>query len=284
MIKYRLQLFFSFLIIVTTVIWAGYFNENSADQNKDLKVYFLDVGQGDSEYIKIPGGYDILIDGGPDNKVLNELGKVMEINDHEINLIVLTHPHADHITGLIDILDRYKVDEIWESGVDYPSAIYDAFKSKIKEKNISDIDVIAEEQKNINNVQFKVIYPLSSLQNKTINNINNSSVITKLNYNKFNALFLGDAEKDTQKQILNKLSTTTVVKVAHHGSINGLFEDLYKITRPAIAIISVGVKNTYGHPAPSTIKLLQQYAIRIYRTDQNSTIEIDSDGVNYSVK
>lgn len=282
--KNRLQLFFGFLIIIAIVIWAGYFAKSSGDTSNQTRVYFLNVGQGDSEYIKTKEGQDILIDGGPDTKVLNELGKVMDFGDRKIDLVVLSHPHADHLTGLLEVIRRYEVGEIWESGVDYPSSTYDAWKAEVKSKNIPNKDVMAGESKNFGTENFKVLYPLSSEKNKTIDNLNNSSVVTELDVNKISFLFLGDAENLAQKQFLNKLSQMTVVKVAHHGSTNGLLEDLYKITRPAVAVIEVGKGNTYGHPTAATIAMLKKYTIQIYRTDQNGTVQISTDGINYTVQ
>ncbi len=282
----RLQLFFGFLIIAAFVIWIAAFSSGTADVDKNLKVYFFDVGQGDSEYIKMPDGKDILIDGGPDDKVLQELGKVMDFGDRRIDLVVLTHPHADHLTGLVDVISRYDIGEIWESGVEYPSATYDAWKSEIKNKNISDKFVQAGDEKDFNEgaIKFLVLYPLSNLKNQKIDNVNNASVVTELQDGNFTSLFLGDAEKSAQSKFLFKLSKTTIIKVGHHGSENGLLEDLLKITRPAIAVIEVGKDNKFGHPAASTINLLKSYAVQIYRTDQNGTVEIIWNGINYSVQ
>jgi len=284
MSKHRLQLFFGFLIVVAIVVWAASFSKFNADSSSTDKIYFLNVGQGDSEYIKLRDGKDILVDGGPDQKVLEELGKVMDFNDRHIDLVVLTHPHADHLTGLIDVAQRYEIGEVWESGVVYPSSVYDKWQDLLKQKNIPDSFVSYGQEKSFNGnmTKFKVSYPLSSEKNLTIDNLNDSSVVTELDDGKFSTLFLGDAEKTAQVKFLDKLQKITVLKVGHHGSQNGTLEDLLKITRPAIAVIEVG-KNTYGHPAASTLDLLKQYAIQIFRTDQDGTVEISTDGVDYNV-
>jgi competence protein ComEC len=284
--KHRLQLFFGFLILAALVVWAGVFSHFKADavNSKDLKIYFLNVGQGDSEYIKMPDGEDVLIDGGPDNSVLTDLGQVMNFGDHEINLIVLTHPHADHVTGLVQVLERYKVDEIWESGVKYPSATYDAWKKEISRQNIKDDFVAAGTTKSFGSINFKVLSPLSSLKNQNMDNVNNASVVTELDYGQFSTLFTGDLEKTAQPQIYGELHAVTVLKVDHHGSDTGTTDDWLKILRPAVGVIEVGAGNSYGHPMPSTIQLLKNYAVQIYRTDQNGTIEIDSDGTNWQAK
>ncbi len=280
--KRRIQSVLGGLFIIAVFVLFIVFAKPQA--SSDLKVYFFDVGQGDAEYIKLADGSDILIDGGPDDKVLTELGKAMNFGDREISLVVLSHPHADHLSGLIDVLRRYKVQEVWESGVDYPSATYDEWKSIIAEKNIPVKYVVAGDVRTIGSLNFKTLYPLSSFEKKTIDNINNVSVINRLDYGNFSALFLGDAEKPVQAQISGQMKPTTVLKVGHHGSGNATLEDFLKVVRPAIAVIEVGKDNKYGHPAVSTINILKQLAIRIYRTDQNGTVEISSDGQNYSVQ
>jgi competence protein ComEC len=105
-----------------------------------------------------------------------------------------------------------------------------------------------------------------------------------LDYNNFSILFTGDAEKDVQDKLLDSNIFADVLKVAHHGSPNGLSENFLKVVRPAVAIIEVGKNNKYSHPASSTLNLLHRYGLKIYRTDQNGTVEIDSDGQNYWVK
>lgn len=281
--KKNLQLFFGFLVIIAFFVWINAFSSATpADTN--LHIYFLNVGQGDSEYIKMPNGQDVLIDGGPDSSVLGELGKVMTLGDRKIDLVVLTHPHADHLTGLIDVINRFEIGEVWETGVEYPSSTYDTWKNLVKEKGISDKFVSANTEKQFGDVKIFVLYPLSPIKNQTIDNLNNASIISELDYNKFSALFLGDAEISAQAQILKSVKPMQVVKIAHHGSQNGLNEDLMKIVRPAIAVIEVGAKNTYGHPAASTISFLKSLATQIYRTDQNGTIDVNSDGNDYWLK
>lgn len=276
------------LIVVASIVLVVLFGRPAA--SSDLKVYFLNVGQGDAEYIKTPGGKDFLIDGGPDNSVLNELGKVMDFGDREINLVILSHPHADHLTGLLEVAKRYKIDEVWETGVEYSSSTYDSFKNEIKknaDQNIPAKIVKAGDIENFGEIKISVLYPLSSLENQKIDNVNNASIVARLDDKNFSVLFTGDAEEEVQQKLLDKNINAlhvTVLKVAHHGSSNGLNEEFLKVVRPAIAVIEVGAKNTYGHPAASTINLLKQYAVRIFRTDQNGTVEIVSDGEGYWTK
>lgn len=282
--KQNIKLFFGFLIIAAVVVWVGAFSAYKGDSSKDLKIYFLNVGQGDSEYIKTPSGNDILIDGGPDSSVLAELGKVMDLSDRRIDLIVLTHPHADHLTGLIEVVNRFEIGEVWETGVEYSSGVYDEWKNLIKEKGINNRFVMTSDENRFGDVRFLALTPLLNLKNQKIDNVNNASIVTELEYGKFTTLFLGDLESDEQEKILGQLKPTTVVKVAHHGAKNGLNESLYKITRPAVAVFEVGAKNNYGHPHAEVLDFLKSIATQIYRTDQNNTVQINSDGLNWTVK
>lgn len=278
----NLQFIFGLLISAALIISIGIFYRSKA-QN-DLQVYFLDVGQGDASYIKNASGQDILIDGGPDNSVLNQLDKVMNFGDREISLVILSHPHADHLTGLLEVLQRYQVDEVWETGVEYPSATYAKWRKEISERQIPDKIVKAGDKKELGDIKILILYPLSPLENKKIDNLNNASIVNRLDYGDFSVLFTGDAEKDVQDKLLDKNIFADVLKVAHHGSENGLSKSFLTAVRPAIAIISVGQNNKYGHPHQVTLNLLKELAVRIYRTDQNGTIEISSDGKSYSVK
>lgn len=283
----NLQFILGLLVSAALIVSIGIFYRPKAQS--DLRVYFLDVGQGDASYIKNASGQDILIDGGPDNSVLNQLDKVMNFGDREINLVILSHPHADHLTGLLEVLERYQVNEVWETGVEYPSATYAKWRKEISERQITDKIVKAGDKKELGDIKILILYPLSPLENKKIDNLNNASIVNRLDYGDFSVLFTGDAEKTVQDKLLNppaggKNLFADILKVAHHGSENGLTESFLEAVRPAIAIISVGQNNKYGHPHQATLSLLKDLAVRIYRTDQNGTIEISSDGQNYSVK
>src|SRR3990170_7624759 len=119
-----------FLALLALAIWSIYFKE----PDNNLHIFVLDVGQGDAELLQ-KGNYQILIDGGPDNSVIAQLGKVMPVEDREIEMVILTHPHADHVTGLVDVFSRYKIGKVIYSGIEYQSNIYEEFLTKIKEKN-----------------------------------------------------------------------------------------------------------------------------------------------------
>ena len=125
---------FATLLIVVILLWGQFFYSRPSP---NLNLYFLDVGQGDAIYIRTPTGEDALIDGGPDDSILQKLGEVMSPTDHEINLVILSHPHADHLKGLLEVLSRYKVDEILQTDVEYDSVTFLTWQKMIGEKQIA---------------------------------------------------------------------------------------------------------------------------------------------------
>ncbi|MFA5021390.1 MAG: MBL fold metallo-hydrolase, partial [Patescibacteria group bacterium] len=224
-----------------------------------LKLVFFDVGQGDAALIITPDGQDILVDGGPDNKVVQKLGEYLPYTDRKIEYIILTHPHADHLVGLVETLKRYEVGRILMTGVVYGTAEYEKFIRSATEKNIP-IDIIdGPETLAIGDVDLIILAPQVSWQGRTIANLNNSSIAFKLVYGSTSALYTGDLE--TEESLLGQSSSTLaaeVLKVGHHGSGNANDRKFLTAVLPRFAIISVGAGNTYGLPSYRTIFYLKQ--------------------------
>ncbi|MDA1060327.1 MAG: MBL fold metallo-hydrolase, partial [bacterium] len=155
-------------------------------------IYFLDVGQGDAIFIKTPENHQILIDGGPQNNVIEELTDIIPFFDKSIDLIVLTHPHADHLSGLIHVLKRYKVDSVLIAGIDYESSYYDEFLAEILDSQI----FVAEASTDFlfGDVLLDVIYPKNQLLGESFSNLNNSSIVLSVNYGPNVILLTGDLE------------------------------------------------------------------------------------------
>ncbi|HLC38789.1 MAG TPA: MBL fold metallo-hydrolase [Patescibacteria group bacterium] len=278
--------FFGFLVGIAILIWLSVFQNQQSENN--LEIVFCDVGQGDAIIVEPGLNEQILIDGGPDNSVLSCLGENMPFNDRKIESIIITHPHADHIAGLIDVINKYQIGNIWLTGVAYSSPEYTEILSLIKNKQIqtkkAQIGQIVFQQ---NQIKLKILYPIKNLQGKTMNNPNNSSVVIRLEDSKFSAIFMGDLEQDAQTEFLshNQMVKSTVLKVSHHGSSNALMTEFLSQVNPEVAIISVGANNRYGHPTKKTLDLLKQIPnIKILRTDQNGIIEINTNGQTYQVK
>ncbi len=272
-----------FLALLTLAIWSAYFKE----PDSNLHIFIFDIGQGDSELIQ-KGNYQILIDGGPDDSVIAQLGKVMPLEDREIEEIILTHPHADHVTGLVDVLEHYKVDRIVYSKVDYSSNIYQSFISKIEEKNIPVTNPnIGETEDVFDQGKITYLWPGKNAESYK-ENLNNTSEVFRFDYGKFSGLFTGDAELPVWQEIISKnknlILNITFLKVAHHGSNTGTSDEIASTIDPHIAIISCGQNNKYGFPHKKTIGALEKIGADIYRTDLLGTINISTNGENWSVK
>jgi competence protein ComEC len=249
----------------------------------ELKVNFLDVGQGDAIYIRTPQEQDILIDGGPDDKVLESLGQVMPFWDREIDVVILSHPHADHVAGLVQILKRYTVKKIYLTGVLHTAPDYLAFLEEIKKQKIPTENI--KELMTLdfgNEVELNFIYPDRSLFNEKIDNLNNSSIVARLRYKNKSFLFTGDAESPVEKELLTKKRelNADVLKIGHHGSTTSSSEDFLKAVNPKFAVIGVGRNNSFGHPSLKTLSRLERFNIPFFRTDLLGTITFLSDGEN----
>jgi competence protein ComEC len=263
------------VLLVIPVFWFFY------KVNNNLIVDYLSVGQGDSELVKTPFGQNILIDGGPDNSVLSQLGQNLAFWDRKIDLMILTHPHEDHVTGLIDVLKRYRVEKILYTGVAYDSPNYYAWLALVKNEKIPLLIIDHPETINLGaDCQLRILYPLASLAGQVPPDMNNSSIVAKLIYNKTNFLFMGDAGKEVETKILKSDLSAQVLKVGHHGSDTATSQEFLDAVKPTIAIIEVGAGNKYGLPSERTINILQRNGVSIYRTDQYGTVKIDSDGTN----
>ena len=253
---------------------------------KNLEIDFLDVGQGDAILIKAPGGQNILIDGGPDKTVIKRLSENLPWWDKQIDLMVLTHPHDDHVTGLIDVLKRYRVKRILYTGAVQNAPNYLTWLKLVRDKKIS-LSIIDKNQ--IINLDkdaiIEILYPTESLLNKTIADLNDSSIIIKLvnGQNKF--LLTGDASEKIETILMASgvdLSAD-VLKVAHHGSQYSSSQEFLEKVKPRMAVIAVGKDNDFGHPSLRIIKRLERIGAEIFRTDERGTVKILSDGMNIKI-
>ncbi|MCX6812566.1 MAG: MBL fold metallo-hydrolase [Candidatus Berkelbacteria bacterium] len=275
-LKYWLLVFLAALAIT---VWLVYFKE--PDQN--LHLVTLDVGQGDSILIE-KGSEQILVDGGPDDKVLSELAKFMPIEDREIEEVILTHPHSDHVTGLVEVLSRYKVDKIDYNGMEYTSSVYKNFLQIAKEKNIPiHVPRIGNEEKVFGSGIIKFLWPGDNVVAYS-NDPNDTSEVFKFTYGIFSALLTGDLQTDAWQQVIanNKSDIENIdyLKDSHHGSKTGMTDEIAGIILPRVAVISCGAGNSYGFPHKEVLDALSKVGADIYRTDQNGSVDfsISADG------
>ena len=263
------------------------FSTHSIASQKDglLKVYFLDVGQGDSIFVETPNGNQILIDGGPDNKVIQKLAKVMPFYDHDIDMVIATHPHADHIAGLIEVLERYNVKNVLQAKEDYNSPVVPAWRDAVKNEKTNEIEAIAGKIIELGNgVVLKIIYPEESLEGQTVKNPNNSSVVMMLDYKETEILLVGDIEAKVEKELLDDDIDADILKVGHHGSKTSTTANFLERISPQVAFVEVGSKNKFGHPSPEVIQRLENSGIKYYRTDLDGHMEVLTDGEIFRIK
>jgi competence protein ComEC len=249
-----------------------------------LHINFCDVGQGDAIFLRSPQGKDILIDGGPDARVLDCISSMMPFYDRTLELVVLTHPQADHLVGLIEVLKRFKVEKIFTTGATNETAEFEAWQKAKGEEHAESFQAKKGQKIYLEkNLSGEVFWPPELF---FVDEINDTSIVLKIDYFDFCLLLTGDAGKSVWFNLSSGggLSSCFLLKVPHHGSKNGLDEILLSQTLPKVAVISVGQNNSYGHPHKEILDLLEKYNIRILRTDKNGTIEIVSDGKRWWLK
>ncbi|MFW5888642.1 MAG: ComEC/Rec2 family competence protein [Patescibacteria group bacterium] len=265
-------LFYSLLISLLLFSLFLFYHFHSG--KNDLQVNFLDVGQGDSILIETPYGQNILIDGGPDDKVLTALGRNLPFWDRTVDLMVLTHPHGDHVTGLVEVLDKYKVGRVIHGGIEYSSLVYDKWKERVSTGAGEEIIIQSPQTIRLGeNCSLKILYPKNSIQNKKIDNLNNSSLVSKLDCRDVDFLLTGDIESGPKKELVasNADLEADVLKLSHHGAREDLNGEFIEKVSPEIAVVSVG-ENDYGHPNEEYLQELRDAGIKVLRTDKKGTI------------
>lgn len=263
-----------------------------------LHIVFCNVGQGDSTYVRFPDGRDMLVDGGPNDKILACLGRHMPFWDRTINLVILTHPQKDHLQGLITVLGRYKADYFLRSDIGNTGEGYGQLLGILKDKNIPVKFVSAGEKTVVGTSTLSFIWPSQQYLARlpysdspgvlgvSAGEMNDYSVVFLLRYGTFDAFFPGDADSHVEGEFSDdKLADDTVelLKVPHHGAKTAMTEKFVQWLHPQLSIISVG-KNSYGHPNQETLNLLALIGSRVMRTDKDGDIEIVSDGKKWDVR
>jgi competence protein ComEC len=248
----------------------------------------FDVGQGDAILIRTADNQDILIDGGPDDKVVDRLSQALPAGDREIELMVLTHPHSDHVNGLVPVTERFIVRRVLETGLPIKESAYDIWHAMLKEKNIPIDYARAGQRYNVGVATFDVLWPALDLSKKDIvgdnaaegGGINDSSIVMRLTCGGSAAMLTGDASSDIEERILDggAIVQSKLLKVGHHGSRFSSDANFLKAVRATWAVISVGAGNGYKHPHPTALLRLTQAGLQILRTDKQGDIRLHVDG------
>ena len=261
------------LLALFTITWAEVFSL----EDRKLDFYVLDIGQGDAIFFETPSGNQVLIDGGPDESVLEELGEVMPFHDRTIDVVMLTHPNLDHAAGLVDVLKNYEVKYFVDTNDGYYLAEYEELKKITEEKNITRI-IARRGTKFVldKGVEFVILHPDELVPGDP----NYNSIIVKLSFGETDFLLTGDAEKGEELKLVQNGDNldSEVLKVGHHGSKTSSNPLFLEKVKPNYGLISVGAKNRYGHPNREVIDALSAVGAKIFRTDTGGRIHIQSDG------
>ena len=269
------------LFFLNILAWLAVYDLNKPQL---LEVNFFDVGQGEAIFIETPSRHQILIDGGPSSLILEKLAESLPFWDRTIDLIILTHPEHDHLAGLIEVLKRYKVENILWTGIVRDTSEYDEWVKLIKNEGAKIKIAQASQRINLStyevNRHIDILYPFENLEGQEFENSNNTSIVAKLIFGENSFLFTGDAYQSVEKKLVSRGwgLNSDVLKVGHHGSKTSTSEEFIKQVSPEIAVISVGKDNPYQHPHQETLDTLEKYGIKILRTDKEGDIKIISNG------
>jgi len=272
--------------LLVAAILASVAATSMPDDN--LRISSLNVGEGDAILIQ-KGNQQVLVDGGPSPQALTlGLGDKMPFWDRTIELVILTHPHADHITGLVEVLQRYKVKQVLYPDLDYESPLYEEWLRLIKERDIKFTLTQAGQEIDLGDgVIIKVLNPKTPPLTGTESDIDNNGVVLRLSLGRVSFLLTADIEQAAESKLIEQRAelASTVLKVGHHGSDTSTTPQFLAVVDPKVAIISVG-DNRYGHPSVEVMKRLEQRlgSENIFRTDEQGTIEFITDGEGLRVR
>lgn len=259
-------------------------------RGQGLEVIYFDVGQGDGIFIETPQKHQILIDGGPNSTILEKLGKEMPFWDRTIDLIILTHPEKDHMSGLIEVLKRYKVGNVLWTGIVRDTQEFKEWekalgKEKTNVKTAKAGQTILCSTSDVEHCYFEILYPFENLEGREFENSNDTSIVNRLVFGQSSFLFTGDISKSVEKEIAARINPLSdILKISHHGSKTSTAEEFIRAVLPQVAVVSSGRDNRYGHPHQEVLETLASYDIKVLRTDELGDIKIISDGKLLRIK
>lgn len=261
---------------------TGKENPDSTEQTEELSIHFIDVGQADCTFIELPNGEEALIDAGNVEDAQTIISYIEGLNVDDIEYLILTHPHEDHIGSAEEIIEAIEVEKVYMPDVPSDSKLYENTMLAIESNNIP-----VEKSKpglkiiDIPELSFEILAPKSMYYSE----LNEYSIVTKLTYQETSFLFTGDAESVSELEMLRGGYDldSDLLKVGHHGGRTSSSKDFLQAVTPEYSVISSGKDNTYGHPHQETLDRLSYVGSKIYRTDEQGTIIAVSDGENISI-
>ena len=273
------------LFIVAVLIWIA---AVTTPDNR-LHVFFLDVGQGDAILLQ-KGHQQVLIDGGPDaERICLELGDKLPFWDRIVETVISTHADADHLTGLVEVVERYEVKSILSSGIESDSLVYGEWLRQINEAGIDRTVVQAGQCIALDDdIVLEVLHPPQDTLQGTVSDSNNNSLVLRLEFGDFSLLLTGDIFEEAERYLLDRRFSlnSVALKVPHHGSDTSSCPAFLSTVEPQLAVISVGAENEFGHPSPEVVgRLIEAVGEdNLYLTSEHGTIELITDGERLWVK
>jgi competence protein ComEC len=243
-----------------------------------LQVTYFDVGQGDAILLRTPDGQTMLIDGGETDTGI--VGDLQALNIQRIDVMVATHPHSDHIGGLVQVLKAIPVTKVVTNGQPHTTSTYEHFLDAITSAKAEYVEAKRGDTITLGSLSFAVLSPTA-----TTGDMNHNSLVLRLVYGNGSFLFMGDADKDAEASMLSAGLTlqAAILKVGHHASSSASSKAFLNQVKPKVAIYTAALGNSYGHPHAVTLTALAAVGAQIYGTDVNGTITVTTDGVTYQV-
>lgn len=272
----------SSIIGITVVLLAGYFGidltqDSKVPKDSKLMISYIDVGQGDAAYIKVNEN-DILIDAGPRSNSKELLKQLKAKNIDDFELVIATHPHEDHIGGMVDVFKEYEVKAFYSPKITHTTKTYENLVKAVKDEGLKTKELKGGMVIDLGEgAKFEVFTP----QKSEYEELNDYSPIMKLSFGDTSYLFTGDAEKLAEEEALAKYKTSLdsdVIKFGHHGSSSSSSNAFIEAVSPKYGIISCAKDNKYGHPHRETLDIIKKYNIKTFRTDTDGEIILTSDG------
>lgn len=275
------QLLLSSLIVLSLLIMGGC--TDSIDSSTDLELHFIDVGQGDSTFIKTPSGYTMLIDAGDNSHGSDVVSYIKGLGVKKIDVLVGTHPDADHIGGIDNVIDSFEVGEFYMPKKTHDTKTYEDVLKAAKNKGLKIKAAVADKIIAFDPATKAVFL---SPENQTYSDNNSYSAVIKLTYGQNTFLLTGDTEKENEAKMMDKYGISLqsdLIKLAHHGSSTSNTPAFLDAVNPQLAVASCGYKNKYSHPHKEVLQYLEENDIPIYRTDEQGNIIVYSDGQKLSI-
>jgi competence protein ComEC len=244
-----------------------------------LRIHFIDVGQGDAILLQTPNGQTMLIDGGDTNTGIVQY--LQSVGIQRIDLMIATHPHADHIGGLVQVLQAFPVAKVLTNGQLTTTTVYEHFLDAIASSKAEYAELKRDDLISLDGIDFRALNPA----NLTNPDLNENSIVLLFTYGKTTFLMMGDSGANTEADLLaaNLLSKVNILKVGHHGSSSGSTPAFLAVIKPDVAVYSAGINNSYGRPAPQTIAALKAAGATVYGTNKNGTIIVTANLNGYTI-